>query len=135
MKYVKRYRNKLHSIYVRFPSVSVNCFGMSRGELFSPCCFMVITTFLPHFLHTLYYCIKKSSSHFRPFPLHKHFVKPSFTFKWYFMQYKNFPKLFNQLWVCDITLSLFKKQLDSFPMEQYPYLKFCTTLTRLHHGL
>ena len=70
-----------------FPSVCVNCFPMSRGELCLSLLFygdyIFSTTFFPHSV-LLYY---KSSSHFKPFFFINILWKPSFTFKWYFMLY------------------------------------------------
>ena len=79
----------------------------------SPCCFMVITTFLQLFFHTLYYCIKKSSTHFKPVPFIN--ILWNLVSLWSdilcYMRIFYFPKLFNKLRFCYITF-LFPKTIQ-----------------------
>ena len=91
----------------------------------SPCCFMVITTFLQLFFHNLYYCIKKSSSHFKPFLFIN--ILWNLVSLWSdilcYIRIFYFPKLFNKLWFCYITF-LFPKIIQQ-NMILLHYFEFC----------
>ena len=111
-----------------FPSVCVNCFPMSRGELCLSLLFygdyIFSTTFFPHSV-LLYY---KSSSHFKPFffiNILWNLVSLSNDILCYIILFY-FSKLFNQLWFCYITLS-------SFLMESYPSDGVVSIFQTLHY--